>query len=118
MINNSQKLIIEVCDEIKNILLEKNRKYGDSALNPVRVFSKADVLEQINVRMDDKLSRISNQQDDEDEDVFADLLGYLVLRQVAIRRNKPDTSNKLSNTLTVKIPIESTNLTDQYELGN
>jgi len=72
-----------VCDEIKELLLEKNRKYGDSALNPVRIFSKSDPLEQIRVRLDDKLSRLRNQQDDEDEDVIADLIGYLVLYQVA-----------------------------------
>ena len=72
-----------VCDEIKELLLEKNRKYGDSALNPVRIFSKSDTLEQIRVRLDDKLSRLRNQQDDEDEDVIADLIGYLVLYQVA-----------------------------------
>jgi hypothetical protein len=75
--------IATTCDSIKELLLEKNRKYGDSALNPVRVFSKSDNLEQIRVRIDDKLSRLRNQQDDEDEDVIADLIGYLVLYQVA-----------------------------------
>jgi hypothetical protein len=33
--------------------------------------------------MDDKLSRLRNAQTDEDEDVIADLTGYLVLYQVA-----------------------------------
>ena len=75
--------ICTVCDEIKELLLEKNRKYGDSALNPVRVFSKSDLLEQIRVRMDDKLSRLKNAQTDEDEDVIADLTGYLILYQIA-----------------------------------
>lgn len=78
-----QALIAEECDAIKNMLLEKNRKYGNSALNPVRVFSKADPIEQINVRIDDKLSRIKSAQKDEDEDVEKDLMGYLVLKRVA-----------------------------------
>ena len=65
------------------MLLEKNRKYGDSALHPVRVFSKADPLEQLKVRVDDKLSRLRNQQPDEDEDVVLDLVGYLILYLVA-----------------------------------
>jgi len=83
--------IATVCDEIKELLLEKNRKYGDSALNPVRIFSKSDPLEQIRVRLDDKLSRLRNQQDDEDEDVIADLIGYLVLYQVArMQQNRTD----------------------------
>ena len=87
-LNASQKKIAETCDAIKNLLLEKNRKYGDSALNPVRVFSKADTVEQIKVRMDDKLSRIRNEQGDEDEDVYMDLAGYLVLMLIAKEEQK------------------------------
>ena len=75
----AQQAIIDVCDRVKEILIEKNRKYGNSALDPVRVFSKASPDEQILVRMDDKLSRIRNRQNDDDEDPFVDLLGYLVL---------------------------------------
>jgi len=75
--------IATTCDDIKALLLEKNRKYGDSALNPVRIFSKSDPVEQIKVRLDDKLSRIRNQQSDEDEDVIDDAIGYLVLLKVA-----------------------------------
>lgn len=66
-------------------LLAKNAAYGDSALNPVRVFSKADPLEQINVRLDDKLSRLMRGED-AGEDTEGDLLGYLVLKRVAMRR--------------------------------
>jgi len=83
MENQSQQDIAQVCLEIKDMLLEKNRKYGDSALNPVRIFSKANTLEQLKVRLDDKLSRLRNAQDDEDEDVISDLVGYLILFKVA-----------------------------------
>jgi hypothetical protein len=82
-VSQSQIDIATVCDEIKELLLEKNRKYGDSALNPVRIFSKASTLEQLRVRMDDKLSRLRNAVDDEDEDVIMDLIGYLTLYRVA-----------------------------------
>lgn len=82
-LTDSQKLISKKCDELKDLLLEKNRKYGDSALHPARIFSKASAKEQILVRMDDKLNRIKNRQDDEDEDVIKDLAGYLVLYMVA-----------------------------------
>ena len=75
--------IEEICDGIKEMLIEKNRKYGDSALNPQRVFSKADPVEQIKVRIDDKLSRIKSSQSDEDEDVIHDLIGYLILYKIA-----------------------------------
>jgi hypothetical protein len=70
------------------LLLEKNRKYGDSALNPVRIFSKASTLEQLKVRMDDKLSRLRNAADDEDEDPTTDLIGYLILYKVALKQQK------------------------------
>lgn len=80
---NTQELIAAVCDGIKSILLEKNRKYGDSAVNPVRLFSKADPVEQIKVRLDDKLSRIRSAQSDDTEDAELDLIGYLVLLRVA-----------------------------------
>ena len=69
--------------DINHMLKNKNRKYGDSALNPARIFSKASNIEQLKVRLDDKLSRIKNAQDDEDEDVIADLIGYLVLLTIA-----------------------------------
>ena len=70
-------------DTIREMLLEKNRKYGNSALEPIRVFSKADSLEQIAVRMDDKLSRIKSAQEDDLEDAKLDLIGYLVLEMIA-----------------------------------
>jgi uncharacterized protein (DUF4415 family) len=72
--------IIKVLDETKAMLMQKNRKYGNSAINPVRAFSKSDPKEQIKVRIDDKLSRlIRNPGEEEDEDVVKDLIGYLVI---------------------------------------
>ena len=82
-LTNTQHRIIEECDIVKNMLLDKNRKYGDSAINPVRVFSKASAIEQINVRIDDKISRMISSQDDDTEDVELDLIGYLILKRVA-----------------------------------
>lgn len=83
--NETQQRIEAVCEEIKEMLLAKNRKYGNSALEPLRIFSKAETLEQINVRIDDKLSRVKSAQADEDEDVELDLIGYLILKRVAKR---------------------------------
>ena len=77
-----------ITDSIADMLVEKNKKYGNSALEPKRIFSKADSAEQLKVRIDDKLSRISNQNINEDEDVIMDLLGYLVLLKVVIDDSK------------------------------
>lgn len=79
----TQSLIAQECDALCQMLLGKNRKYGDSAVNPLRLFSKADPVEQINVRIDDKLSRIRSAQDDDTEDAELDLIGYLILKRVA-----------------------------------
>jgi hypothetical protein len=84
---DTQLVIRETCDEIKELLIEKNRKYGDSAINPIRILSKSSNTEQILVRIDDKLNRIKNMQHDEDEDVITDLIGYLVLYKVAKKLN-------------------------------
>lgn len=86
--NDVQRNIEKVCAEICELLMEKNKKYGNSALEPKRIFSQSDTLEQLNVRIDDKLSRIANRQEDEDEDVELDLIGYLVLKRVAKRMNQ------------------------------
>ena len=71
-------LIAMECDALKTLLLEKNKAYGNSALDPIRVFSKADPIEQIRVRLDDKLSRLARGSA-AGEDVEQDLLGYLIL---------------------------------------
>jgi len=84
-LTETQRMIVEECDRIKVMLLQKNRKYGDSAIHPVRCFSRASPIEQINIRLDDKISRLMSGQEDEDEDVEDDLMGYLVLKRVALR---------------------------------
>lgn len=81
--DDAQKAIAKVCNKIKKILLKKNRQYGNSALQPLRIFSRASIIEQLNVRADDKLSRLLSAQADDREDAELDLIGYLVLKRVA-----------------------------------
>jgi len=83
-LSDAQELIREECREVERILLAKNQAYGNSALRPVRIFSKADAIEQIRVRIDDKLSRLARGQA-AGEDVTLDLIGYLILLRVAER---------------------------------
>ncbi len=82
-----EKEITAVCDEIKALLIEKNKSYGNSAAEPVRIFSKVDAIEQINVRIDDKLSRIARGNSYGDEDTELDITGYLILKRAVIRKN-------------------------------
>lgn len=85
-LTETQMQISTICDDVKELLLYKNKKYGNSALEPTRIFSKASSVEQILVRIDDKLSRIKsgNSLLDYDEDVVMDLIGYLVLLKIAL----------------------------------
>jgi hypothetical protein len=78
----SAKLDYEL-EAIRIMLNTKNNKYGNSALEPMRVFSKASSVEQLLVRIDDKLSRIKTSSNLEDEDVILDLIGYLLLLRIA-----------------------------------
>jgi len=72
-----------VLAEIRDMLLTKNAAYGNSVLEPKRIFSKVSNIEQINVRIDDKLSRIATGTDNT-EDSELDLLGYLILKRIAL----------------------------------
>ena len=79
-LSDFDKGIIKQLDDVKVMLMEKNRKYGNSATNPIRAFSTASAVEQIKVRIDDKISRmVRGNNNKEDEDVVKDLTGYLVI---------------------------------------
>lgn len=80
--------IIAECDAIKAMLLNKNESYGDSALNPTRTFAKkSDATEQLNVRIDDKLSRIQRGSEFPGDNDIEDLIGYLILLRIAQKQS-------------------------------
>jgi len=73
----------EVLEQIQRMLIDKNRKYGNSALEPLGVFSQLSAKEGLLIRIDDKLKRIKNGSlEKDDEDVVNDLIGYLVLLKI------------------------------------
>ncbi|BCU99940.1 MAG: hypothetical protein CM15mV31_0360 [uncultured marine virus] len=88
--NEIELKISGVCDDIKELLIHKNRKYGNSALKPNRIFSKCSATEQLLVRIDDKLNRIMKGAGllATDEDVVNDLIGYLVLLKISMESDK------------------------------
>ena len=89
-LTESQKDIGEVVDGIKETLLTKNARYGNSILSPLRIFSKkASTETDIPARLDDKLSRIKNSTSIRVNDV-ADLIGYSVLLLVEMGVTKQD----------------------------
>lgn len=81
-----QVALSDELSELYDMLSEKNARYGNSAMEPVRIFSKANPVEQLKVRIDDKLSRIvSSDLETDGEDVVMDLIGYLLIYRMATK---------------------------------
>tara|TARA_Y100000356_G_C11068922_1_gene187898 strand:+ start:50 stop:352 length:303 start_codon:yes stop_codon:yes gene_type:complete len=83
----TQDKIKEVIGEVLDLLIRKNKQYGNSALEPMGIFAKGSAEDLIRVRIDDKLNRLLQGDDsiETDEDVVLDLIGYLVLLLISMR---------------------------------
>ena len=81
---NTSEKIEKITNSMASFLKEKNRRYGDSALSPLSIFTnhvseKNDsATNNFYTRIDDKLSRIKNGEEVRENDIV-DLIGYLVL---------------------------------------
>ena len=76
------------CIIIEQLLVQKNKSYGNSVSDPIGIFSKLGNVEQINVRIDDKINRLKHGQVYGNEDTELDLIGYLILKRCVKRRNE------------------------------
>ena len=75
-----------VVKQMTNLLKEKNKAYGNSALNPTNIFSKLNATESLCARIDDKIARIKNKGiNDKTEDTVDDLIGYLLLLKMSLK---------------------------------
>ena len=82
--SDSEFQIKEVTNQLQELLIKKNIAYGNSALEPINIFSKNDAVDSLCARIDDKLSRIKNKGlNDKTEDTLFDLAGYLILLIIA-----------------------------------
>lgn len=99
-----RELIAHECDSIKTLLLEKNASYGNSAMDPINIFSKLGAEEALKVRIDDKLRRIRNGTEYRTEDTEQDIIGYLILLRV-FRATKPMETSGLYQEMSEK-PME------------
>jgi hypothetical protein len=70
--------IAQVYTALNDLSQYKNSKYGNSGLEPINVFSKADAETGLLQRIDDKVARIKNSPELRKNDV-SDMIGYLVL---------------------------------------
>ena len=87
--NAIHELIKKECEEIADLLIMKNKAYGNSFAEPINIFSQTTASEQIDVRIDDKLNRIAKGYElgAVPEDTEKDLIGYLILKRV-LRKSK------------------------------
>lgn len=93
-ISESQESIADIMDATKDLLLYKNRMYGDSALNPLGIFTKHIKTVPVNtasilVRLDDKLGRVKNAPALRVNDI-SDIMGYCTLLLVSMGATKED----------------------------
>ena len=65
---NFREEVSSILDDIRDMLVSKNEKYGNSALEPIGVFSKLSPKEGLLIRIDDKLKRIKNGSLDKDDE--------------------------------------------------
>lgn len=92
---NFHQEVYQVLSEITEMLIAKNQKYGNSAIEPLGIFSELSPEEGLKVRIDDKLKRIKNGSlDRDDEDVINDLIGYLVILKILQKDQKAKESLK------------------------
>jgi len=77
----TQEKIDVLFHNFAEFLKEKNKRYGDSAISPILIFSKESADNQICNRLDDKLSRIKNSDILKKNDV-SDMLGYIALLMI------------------------------------
>ena len=97
---NTEQLIEEMCESMKDLLIQKNRDYGDSATNPSNVFSSGSPVDSLCARIDDKLMRIQNKGiNDKTEDTVSDLIGYLILLKVALHKEKHEEYEDMAETI-------------------
>jgi len=68
----------KICEGLQELLIEKNKRYGDSALKPKNYFSKTDSEGSIRILIDDKINRIKHSKTLRKNDIV-DLTGYLIL---------------------------------------
>jgi hypothetical protein len=92
---NFHQEVYQILSEITEMLVAKNQKYGNSAIEPLGIFSDLSPEEGLKVRIDDKLKRIKNGSlDRDDEDVINDLIGYLVILKILQKDEKAKESIK------------------------
>lgn len=87
----TQQKIKDILSGMTDLLLYKNRKYGDSAIHPKKIFYKGDSTNSILIRLDDKIGRVmSNTEEKPRVNDVADIIGYCTLLLVSMGTTSED----------------------------
>ena len=87
----TQQKITEITNAMRELLLYKNQKHGDSALHPKQIFYKGDATNSILIRLDDKLGRIMANADETPRiNDVADIIGYCTLLLIGMGATADD----------------------------
>lgn len=87
----TQQKIKDILSGMTDLLLYKNKKYGDSAINPKKIFYKGDSTNSILIRLDDKIGRVmSNTEEKPRVNDVADIIGYCTLLLVSMKVTSED----------------------------
>lgn len=88
--NDFEMTVSNLCDELKETLIRKNRDYGDSVRKTYGEFGDIAYI----VRVTDKLERLKSLEkreaevDESKNDTWLDLAGYSILRNATVRMQK------------------------------
>ena len=74
-----QTNMCNIIEAMKDLLMYKNKHYGNSALEPIGIFYKGSAEDSIKIRLDDKLKRIANSKEEPKINDICDIIGYSFL---------------------------------------
>ncbi len=87
----TQRKIHEIMEAMKDLLLYKNQKYGDSAIKPEKIFYKGDATNSILIRLNDKIGRVKANPDDKPRiNDICDIIGYCTLLLISMGVTEED----------------------------
>jgi len=101
-----QEEIKKKCDEIRDLLLEKNIAYGNSVFDKGLLF-EVDPMYAIQARINDKLNRIKSKETYMSENDLMDVTGYFILLQVLRSKMDDRVSEAIKSSEVIENPFDN-----------
>ena len=95
----------DLTHEVFATMSDKRIKYGDSMQYPMRSFSKLSVIEQLNLKIDDKLCIVYNSKRPVNDQVYLDIICYILLCKTMLQDTNYEYKRRDMKWLTSKIGI-------------